>query len=95
MPGVHPPPFRLGHRLSDWPACGLELHCCKGVVIWPVRLLATKHGDLTFGQVIARLRCERCGGRPAQVYLCAGHRVHVSGAAADWAIELVPTPRTS
>jgi hypothetical protein len=36
MRDVHPPRFRRDQRLSDWPDCGLELHCCKGVVINPV-----------------------------------------------------------
>ncbi len=89
---MHPPPFHLAHRLSEWPDCSLELRCCKGVVLYPVRLLATKGGNRTFEAVLARLRCHRCGGRPAPVYLCAGHRQHVGGAAPDWAIELVPEP---
>jgi hypothetical protein len=90
---MHPPPFRLDHHLSDWPECRLELQCCKGTMIFPVRLLAQRHGNRTFAGVLARLRCDRCGGRPAPVYLCAGHRQHNWGGAPDWAIELVPAPR--
>jgi hypothetical protein len=74
---------------SDWPDCKLELHCCKGTVVVPVRLLAARHGDLTFARVLSRLRCDRCGDRPAEVYLCAGHRRHSGGASADWVIELL------
>jgi hypothetical protein len=90
---VHPPRFNLTQHLSDWPECGLEVHCCKGMVVYPVRLIAARYGDRTFGVVIGKLRCSRCGGKPAPVYLCAGHRTYCGGAAADWAIELVPAPR--
>ena len=89
---MHPPPFRLAHHLSDWPECSLELHCCRGQVVYPVRLLMTQHDDLTFAGLLNRLRCKKCRRKPAPVYLCAGHREHNHGAAPDWAIELVPAP---
>ena len=87
---MHPLPFNPHQRLSDWPDCRLEVRCCKGVVIYPVRLIAEQHGDRTFAAVLARLRCSRCGSRPAPVYLCAGHRSFCGGADPDWAVELVP-----
>ena len=87
---MHPPPFRLAHHLSDWPDCNLELHCCQGTTILPLRLLATKRGDRSFAEILPRLRCKRCNRPPAPVYLCAGHREHNNGAPADWAIELLP-----
>ena len=90
---MHPPPFRLGHHLSDWPDCRLELNCCRGQVILPVRLLLNKHGDPTFAALLARLRCGRCKGHPASVFLCAGAREHTGGAPPDWAIVLVPPRR--
>jgi hypothetical protein len=31
--GRSPPPFRLEHRLSDWPNCQLELQCCRGATV--------------------------------------------------------------
>ena len=93
--GMHPPPFRPHQRLSDWPGCILELHCCKGTTRYPVRLLASRHGDCTFAQVLGRLRCGQCHNKPAPVYLCAGHREHAGGAPPDWAIELVAVPQTS
>ena len=89
---MHPPPFRLGQRLSDWPACRLELHCCRGQSVIPVRLFIRDHGDRTFAQVLAKLRCTQCRKPPAPVYLCAGHREHTMGAPPDWAIELAPVP---
>ena len=87
---MHPPAYRPDHLLSDWPACHLEIHCCKGQTLVPIRLLIATHGDRSFTSLLARLRCSRCGGRPAPVYLCAGHREHCGGAPADWAVELVP-----
>jgi hypothetical protein len=81
--GMHP-------ALIDWPACRLELNCCRGQSVLPVRLLLRDHGDRTFGQVLSRLRCQKCRKPPAPVYLCAGHREFTMGAPADWAIELVP-----
>jgi hypothetical protein len=76
---VHPPPFRPEHRFSDWPDCSLELHCCKGVVLLPLRLLLMKRGDRTFEAALSAMRCDRCGGKPAPAYLCAGHRRQVGG----------------
>jgi hypothetical protein len=51
---MHPPPFRLAHHLSDWPDCNLELHCCQGTTILPLRLLATKRGDRSFAEILPR-----------------------------------------
>jgi hypothetical protein len=87
---VHPPPFRRTQRLSDWPDCRLELHCRRGQSVYPVRLLMRDHGDRTFAEVLAKLRCKQCRKPPAPVYLCAGHREHTMGARRS--IELVPTP---
>jgi hypothetical protein len=74
MVGDAPAPFRLDQRLLDWPDCRLELQCCKGTVLAPVRLLATQHGNVTFGHLLSRLRCGRCRRKPRAVYLCAGPR---------------------
>lgn len=78
--------------MSDWPECSLEISCCKGTSIYPVKLLVAKRGDLQFHQVLARLKCPACGKKPGPIYLCAGAREHSGGAAADWSIELVPKP---
>jgi Uma2 family endonuclease len=86
---MHPPPFRLDQRLLDWSDCRLELQCCKGTVLAPVRLLATQHGNLTFGHLLSRLRCGKCRGQPRAVFLCAGQRQTTGGPPPDWAIELV------
>ena len=70
------------------------MHCCRGQSVYPVRLLQRDHGDRTFAQVLAKLRCKRCRKPPAPVYLCAGHREHTMGAPPDWSIELVPVPQS-
>ena len=91
---MHPPPFHLSQRLSDWPRCALELHCaCRGTVLLPVRMVLER-GDRTFAAVLAALRCSKCGGRPVPVYLVTGfHRTFNHGPPPDWAVELVPPPR--
>jgi hypothetical protein len=75
------------------PECRLELNCCRGQVVIPVRLLIRQHGDPTFATILARLRCQRCKASPAPVFLCAGGREHTGGAPPDWAIELIPRLR--
>jgi len=71
---MHPPDFLLDHRLSDWPGCCLEVRCpCSPrITIMPVRLLTIRHGDRLFRDVLTRLRCSACKGRPSPVYLVAG-----------------------
>ena len=71
----------------------LSSNACRGQVVIPVRLLMRQHGDPTFATILARLRCQRCKGTPAPVYLCAGGREYNGGASPDWAIELVPKRR--
>lgn len=89
---MHPPAFSTHHRLSDWPECRLELHCPSGsgrCVDFPVRLLL-QSGDRPFGDVLAKLRCKCCGGKPAPVYLVAGltRRPDRGGPPPCWAVEL-------
>ena len=66
---MHPPPFRLTQRLSEWPDCRLELNCSAAPVL-PVRLLAQDRGDQTFAAIVTRLRCSKCG-RPPGRSICA------------------------
>ncbi len=91
---MHPPPFLLWHRLLDWPDCHLELTCCKGTVLYPVRLLAQTKGNATYEEVLRKLKCSACGAKPlGPIYLCAGKaRRHNWGAPPDWAIEIMPAP---
>jgi hypothetical protein len=95
--GMPPPLFRKTHRLSDWPECVIELHCLHclgGSVGYPVRLLIQRQGDMTFENLLRRLRCKRCHAvKPAPVYLVAGHhRTARGGPDADWSLELAPPP---
>ena len=56
---------------------------------YPVRLLMKRNGDMTFENLLRRLRCKRCQAvKPAPVYLVAGHhRTARGGPDPDWAIE--------
>ena len=89
--------FRLQQRLSDWPDCHLELRCdgCRGRVTTPsIKLMLRQAGDMTFDDLLPRLRCQHCKARPAPVYLCASpHRTFYGGPPPDWAVELIPPPR--
>lgn len=93
--GMHPPVFRPSQRLLEWPNCRLEMRCgaCGSTVLSPTKLIAERHGNQTFTEVLGRMKCRNCGSHPESVYLCAGHRTRNGGAAADWAIELVAPAR--
>ena len=52
---MHPPAFRLNHHLSDWPDCCLELHCCRGATVYPVRLLMVIVVAALIGSVLVLL----------------------------------------
>ena len=91
---MHTPPFNPNDLLSDWPGCFLHIYCrCGRLTHSPVKLLIQKIGDHAFKAVLSRLHCQSCGGRPALVYLCAGHRRTCWGSeVSDWALELVAAP---
>jgi hypothetical protein len=63
-----------------------------GSVGYPVRVLIARKGDMTFENLLRRLRCKRCRAvKPAPVYLVAGHhRTRRGGPDADWSIALAP-----
>jgi hypothetical protein len=56
--GLHPPAFQLSQRLLDWPNCRLELRCgsCRSVVLSPTKLIAQRHGNQTFSEVLGRIK---------------------------------------
>src|ERR1700759_3991288 len=85
---MHPPTFRMQHRLSDWPQRRIEVRCCGRQTDLPTRYLAERYGDRTFNEILSRLRCPKCGSRPAPVYLCAGPRERYGAHEADWAIQV-------
>ena len=89
-------PFHISRCLSDWPDCTLELRCdpCGGRSTHPpVKLLRREMGDMTFKDVLRRLRCRDCRRKPTRAYLVAGlHRTSTGEPEPDWAIELVGPP---
>ena len=92
---MHPPAFSLDHALSDWPHCMLEVRCpCSPrMTLLPARLLSQQHGDRPFRAILAALRCKDCRGKPAPVYLVAGHvRDYTGGPLPSWALQLVLSP---
>jgi hypothetical protein len=72
----------------------MELRCCTGAILMSVLPLAERHGDRRFGDVLPRLRYDRCRVNPAHVYLRAGQPWnHIGGAPPAWVIELIAGPR--
>ena len=79
--------------MLDWPECRIELRCgCGAVLLYPTKLIAARHGNRSFREVLGRVRCRRCKGHVVGAWLCAGHRSRNGGAEADWAIELIAPP---
>jgi hypothetical protein len=90
---MSPSDFNLTDHLSDWSGCFLKVRCSCSfyATLMPVRLLLQEHGNCSFGQVVAALRCSDCEGMPAPVHLVAGHtRSRSDGRPQDWVIEVVP-----
>jgi hypothetical protein len=68
--GSPKPETPLSKRLDDLGLCWLELRGCCQIVYMPLPLLAQKRGGgLILGDVVARLRCSKCGRRPPIVAL--------------------------
>jgi hypothetical protein len=90
---MHCPSFSPHQSLAEWLDCRLEMHCpqCGRVVFVPVQMIRARVGDVTFAELVPRLRCSKCGGLPEPIYLLAGfHRTFCFGAPPDWAVELRP-----
>ncbi len=90
---MDPAKFTIDDPLSAWLECFLEVRCsCERVTLVPVRLLIARRRNPSFRELVGRLRCGRCGARPASVYLCETHFRHSRGLGvqAGWSIELVP-----
>jgi len=53
--------------------------------------MAKRHGNRTFTDVLACVKCSKCSRRPLSVFLCASpHRLKGSGGPEpDWSIELL------
>jgi len=64
--------------VADFGECWLELHCCKGTVMYPVKLLLARGA-------IGRLAAVR----PGAVFLCeTPYRKSSYGPAPGWSVEL-------
>jgi len=67
----HPPALSLDSTLAESAGYWLEIRCaCGAVSFQPCKLLAKRYApDLHLNDVLARLRCQQCGSRPATVAL--------------------------
>jgi hypothetical protein len=84
------PPFILNATLSDLAATALKLECCSGTTYVAVRLLTdATRPNARLRNVLPRLRCRHCGGRPAAVTLIdASPGQAPNGLHAGWQIPL-------
>ena len=82
-------------KLSELPGCWLEITCCRkaGIIAPSLELLRKRNGDCTIGDVVDRLICTKCGGRPRSVYLNeTQNRKRNVGAPPGWSIQLKGKP---
>ena len=70
-----PPAWNQNQRLLEWPECTLDLSCTCGFSSgYPCKLLAARHGNRTFADLLPRLKCRVCRSAPAEIFLVAGHQ---------------------
>jgi hypothetical protein len=78
--GCRRPEDPLSKRLDELGACWLELRGCCQIVYIPLPLIVQKHGGgLVLREVVARLRCSKCGHRPPFVALVERPEPHAKG----------------
>jgi hypothetical protein len=54
--------------ISELPAFSLEIVCCKGTTVLPLRLVAARHGwELPLRTVVEHLTCDACKRAPESV----------------------------
>ena len=82
----------LGVGISLLDGYWLELECCAGTTLLPVRLVIERQGGRrTLRHVLDRLKCQRCGGPPRRAWLNETHsRVFHHGAEPGWSVRLIP-----
>jgi hypothetical protein len=82
----------LGAHLADLDDCWLELHCCAGVTLLPVRLIRQRRGDdERLAEILPRLACKLCKSPPRRAWLNeTPHRVAGKGPEPGWAVQLIP-----
>lgn len=88
---MHPPDFHTSHLLSDWPNCFLEAHCFRCMrrrSVSSIRSLMREHGNVSFTELLSRLKCRFFLGKPTLVHLCASQVRTCMGPPTGWAIEL-------
>ena len=76
--------------LADLAECWLHLSgCCRCYSSYPLRLMAQRvGGHHRLGDVLPRLRCASCGGKPASTVLMNRGDDNPYGARAGWRIDL-------
>lgn len=93
---MHPPRFLQSQLLSDWPDCFLEIGCARceeRSFTIAVKGLRRWYGNLTFAELVSRLRCKYCGRKPGSVQLLASYsRYAGEKPAPDWTLTIVPGP---
>ncbi len=77
-------------RLAELAGCWLYLSgCCPRSVTYPLALLARRlGGHWRLGEVLPRLRCSACGGRPTRLVLADRGDDSPYGSQARWKIDL-------
>ena len=84
--------FVLDARLHELEGYWLELHCCGGTILLPLKLIARQYGQShRLGDILLRMRCKVCRGKPARAYLNeTPHRTDCHGAPPGWSLQLIP-----
>jgi hypothetical protein len=76
-------------KMTDIDGAWLELRCCAGVTLVPVRTLGDQAA--TLGAILTRLRCRSCRRSPWSVALVGRadqDAAQQTGAPAGWRVEL-------
>lgn len=83
----------LSARLSDLDGTWLELHCCGGATLLPVRLILQRRGDRErLAGILPRLSCKLCKGPPVRAWLneTPSRTACCNGAPPGWSVQLIP-----
>ena len=87
-------PQALEARPPDLDGHWLELHCCGGTTLLPIRLIRAKRDDSeTLTEILVKLHCKLCGGPPRRAWLNeTPHREAGKGLEPGWSVQLIPLP---
>lgn len=78
-------------RVADMPGAWLELRCCSGLSLIPLRTVGRPTSSL--GAILTRLRCRTCRQSPQAVALvgrAAQDAAPHTGGWSGWRVELIP-----